>query len=197
VLQPSEEFGLAQRWGWLVLRGVVAILFALLAFARPGVMGVSLVLAFGAFVFIEGAATLFSAVHVGRANDRWGVMLVEGLLGLAVGVLAIVRPGVLALGFIWVIAAWAVVTGALAIVSAIRLRKVIRGEWAMMLAGALSVAFGLGVLVRPLAGGVAIVWWLGAYAMAFGVLSIVLGLRLRRFAHPTRRPPPQWADQPA
>jgi uncharacterized membrane protein HdeD (DUF308 family) len=182
MLMAKEDLGLASKWGWVVLRGVVGVLFGLIAFSRPGAMAASIVLVFGCYAFISGIATVVAAARSGRAGYSWGALLVEGLLGIAVGAVALLWPASTALAFVWLIACWAIISGVLEIASAIRLRKVIEHEWALGIAGALSVAFGLLMLYRPIAGGLAVVWWLGAYALIFGVMMIVLGFRLRSFA---------------
>jgi uncharacterized membrane protein HdeD (DUF308 family) len=179
--------GLASRWGWVVARGAVGILFGLIAFARPGAMAFSIVLLFGCYAFASGISMVIAAARTGKAGGSWGALLLEGLLGVAIGALAVVWPGTAALTFVWLIGCWAIVTGVLEISSAIRLRKMIEHEWALGLAGLLSVAFGLLMFYRPIAGGVAVVWWLGAYALFFGVLMIVFGFRLRSFAHSEHR----------
>jgi uncharacterized membrane protein HdeD (DUF308 family) len=184
MLASRLEFGLASRWGWVVFRGVVAVLFGLLALARPGITWLSLILLFGVYAFVEGVANVISAARGGRAGEpRWGMLLVEGLLSIAVAALALMWPATTALAFVWVIGAWAIVTGVLEIVAAIRLRKMIEHEWAMGLAGALSIAFGFLALFRPMAGALALVWWLGAYAIVFGILLVVVGFHLRRVLH--------------
>jgi uncharacterized membrane protein HdeD (DUF308 family) len=181
------ETGLASRWGWLVFKGALGVLFGLLAFTRPGRMAFSMVLVFGCYAFIAGIATVVAAARSGRARVQgWGALLVEGLLGIAVGALALLWPASTALAFVWLIGAWAIVTGVSEIVGAVRLRKLIEHEWALGIAGILSIAFGLLMFYRPIAGGVAVVWWLGAYALLFGGLMIVLGFRLRSFAHARR-----------
>jgi uncharacterized membrane protein HdeD (DUF308 family) len=183
MLMAKSELGLASRWGWIVLRGVVAILFGLLAFSQPGTVGLALVLMFAAYSFVSGIGALVTAARGGRANDpRWGTFLLEGLVYVAAGIVAVLWPASTAMAFLWVIAFWAIITGALEIASAIRLRKAIEHEWALGLAGALSMAFGVLMLFRPLTGGLAVVWWLGAYAVIFGGLLVALGLRLRRVA---------------
>jgi uncharacterized membrane protein HdeD (DUF308 family) len=189
MLASKEEIGMgiASRWGWVVFRGVIGVLFGLIAFARPGAMALSMVLVFGCYAFISGIATIIAAARSGRAGERWGALLVEGLLGVAVGVLAVLWPTTMALTFVWLIGFWAIFSGVLEISSAIRLRKIIDHEWALGIAGALSIAFGLLMFYRPVAGGVAVVWWLGAYALLFGVLMIVLGFRLRSFAKTLER----------
>jgi uncharacterized membrane protein HdeD (DUF308 family) len=179
MLLEKEELSIASRWGWVVLRGVVAILFGLLAFSHPGAITLGLILTFGAYAFIGGISAIVSAARRERAGASWGALLAEGLLGIAVAVMAVLWPATSALAFIWVIGFWAVVTGVLEIATAIHMRKVIEHEWTLGLAGALSIAFGLLMLFRPVVGGLAIVWWLGAYAMVFGVLMVVLGFKLR------------------
>ena len=184
MLAEKAELGLASRWGWVVLRGVVAILFGLLAIAQPGTIGLAVVLMFAAYSFVSGIAALVSAARGGREGDsRWGMLLVEGLLYVAAGMAAVFWPASVALGFLWVVAFWAIISGGLEIASAIRLRKIITHEWTLALAGAISIAFGALLLFRPLVGAVAVVWWLGAYAMVYGVLMTVLGFRLRGYLH--------------
>jgi uncharacterized membrane protein HdeD (DUF308 family) len=190
MVESKGEAGLASRWKWLVVRGAVAVVFGFLAFTRPGAMGMSLVLLFGVYAFLAGVASIAAAARTGRVGEPgWGTLLVEGLLDVAVAVVAVLWPAATALAFVWVIGFWAIVTGGMAIATGVRLRRLIRGEWALMLAGALSVAFGALALYRPLAGGVAFVWWLGTYALAAGLLMIVVGLRLRTIAPPTRAHP--------
>ncbi len=187
MLGEKVEFGLASRWGWVVFRGVVAILFGLLAFAQPGTMGLTLILIFAAYSFVSGIGALISAARGGRAGDpRWGTFLLEGLLYMAAGIVAVLWPASTAVAFLWVIALWAIITGGLEIASAIRLRKVIDHEWALGMAGALSIAFGALLLFRPMIGALAVVWWLGAYAVVFGILITVVGFRLRGYARAHR-----------
>jgi uncharacterized membrane protein HdeD (DUF308 family) len=179
MMLEKAETGLASRWGWVVTRGVLGIVFGLIAFSRPGAMAFSMVLLFGCFAFAAGVATIIAAARSGRAGESWGALLVEGLLGLAVGAVALLWPASTALAFVWMIGAWAIASGALEIASAIKLRKILEHEWLLAIGGALSIAFGLLMFYRPLAGGVAVVWWLGAYALMFGVVMVVLGFRLR------------------
>src|SRR5690242_2171196 len=113
MVLEKEELGLASRWGWIVLRGVVAILFGLLAFSHPGAITLGLVLTFGAYAFIGGVAAIVSAARRERAGTSWGALLAEGLLGIAVAVIAVLWPASAALAFVWVIGAWAILSGAL------------------------------------------------------------------------------------
>jgi uncharacterized membrane protein HdeD (DUF308 family) len=167
----------------VILRGVVAILFGLFAFARPGAMSLGLLMLFAAYAFVGGIATVIAAARRGRAGSNWGMLLLDGILGIAVAVVAVLWPASTIVAFVWVISAWAIITGALEIASAINLRKVIEHEWALGVAGGLTFLLGLLMLFRPLAGGLAIVWWLGAYAIAFGVMNLVFGFRLRGWSH--------------
>jgi uncharacterized membrane protein HdeD (DUF308 family) len=198
MISTEEKFGLASRWGWVVLRGVIAIIFGLAAFSRPGAITLTLILLFGAYAFVGGVFAIVAAVRRGREGESWGWLLLDGVLGIIAAVCAVMWPAAMALAFVYIIGFWALFSGVMEIGAAIRLRKVIEHEWALGLAGALSVAFGLVMFYRPVAGGLAVVWWLGAYAIAFGVLMIVLGLRLRRIAHPRERRhlPPAGVPQP-
>jgi uncharacterized membrane protein HdeD (DUF308 family) len=184
MLSEKAELGLSSRWGWVVLRGVVAILFGLLAIAQPATIGLTVVLMFAAYSFVSGIGALVSAARDGReADSRRGMLLVEGLLYIAVAIAAVFWPASIALAFVWVLAFWSIISGGLEIASAIRLRNAMEHEWTLALAGVLSVAFGALLLFRPLVGALAVVWWLGAYAMAYGILMTVFGLRLRSYMH--------------
>lgn len=169
---------LARNWWTLALRGVIAILFGLMAFVWPGLTFVSLVLVFGVYAFLDGIFTLIAAWK-GRHGERWWVMLVEGLLGIAVGVIAFVWPGTAAFALLYVIAAWAVLTGILEIVAAIQLRREIENEWWLALSGAASLIFGVLLAIWPLTGLVVVTWIIGGYAIAFGVFMLLLAFRLR------------------
>ena len=142
-------------------------------------MAFGMVLLFGCFAFAGGIATVIAAARSGRAGSSWGALLVEGLLGIAIGVLAVLWPASTALAFVWLIGAWAFLSGVLEIACRDQAAQGDRDEWVLGIAGALSIAFGLLMFYRPLAGGVAVVWWLGAYALISGVMMIVLGFRLR------------------
>jgi uncharacterized membrane protein HdeD (DUF308 family) len=175
---------LERKWGWVVARGVAGILFGIIALARPTATWFTLIMLFAVFAFFEGIANVISAVVGGREGEpRWGTLLVEGLLSIAVAVLAVLSPARMSLALVWVIGFWAILAGGFRIVSAIRLRKLIDHEWAMGIAGAASIVLGLILLFRPLAGALALIWWLGAYAIVFGVSMIVVGFELRHAKH--------------
>jgi uncharacterized membrane protein HdeD (DUF308 family) len=170
---------LARNWWALVLRGFFDVLFGITAFVWPGITLAVLVLLYGAFALVDGSFAI-AAVLVGRTRGMpsWA-LLVEGLAGIAVGAITFFWPGITQLALLFLIAAWAVITGVFEIVAAVRLRKEIRGEWLLALSGVLSVAVGVALVVNPGAGLLAISWMIGTYAIIFGVLFIVLGFRLR------------------
>ena len=170
---------LAGNWWALALRGVAAIIFGLLAFVLPGVTLAALILLFGGYALVEGVLNVTAAVR-GRGDDQpWWALLLEGLVSIAAGIVAFAVPGLTALALLYVIAAWAIVTGALEIVAAIRLRRRITA-W-LALNGVLSIAFGALTMLVPGAGALSLVWLIGAYAIAFGALLLGLSLRLRRW----------------
>ena len=161
---------LARNWWALALRGLFAVLFGIVAFAWPGITLGALVLLYGAYALVDGVFAIAAAL-AGRAGGcPGGPCCWRALVGIAVGIMTFAWPGITALVLLYLIAAWAVVTGVLEIVAAIRLRKEIRGEWLLALSGVLSVLFGMALVVNPGAGALAVVWLIGAYAIAFGVL---------------------------
>ena len=173
---------LARSWGWVVLRGVAAILFGILAFARPNLTLTVLVIFWGAYALLDGLLALIAGLRIKDGGKPMWSLIVLGLLGIAAGVLTFLWPGLTAIVLLSFIAAWALVTGIFQVVAAIRLRKVITNEWMMVLSGLLSIAFGVLMLVRPNAGALAVIWIIGWYAILFGVLVVMLGFRLKGLA---------------
>jgi len=175
---------MTKRWWLLLLRGVAAIAFGVLAFIWPGVTLFTLVILYGAFALIDGILSL-AAAFASRSETvpRWWLVL-TGILGIAAGLIAMFWPGITALVLIVFIGAWAIVRGIMEIIAAIQLRKEIEGEWLLVLAGVLSVLFGLGVLIFPGTGALALIWLIAIYAVAVGIVMIMLALRLR--AHRSR-----------
>ncbi|MEW6269011.1 MAG: HdeD family acid-resistance protein [Thermodesulfobacteriota bacterium] len=173
---------LARYWWALVLRGVAGIVFGVLAFLWPGITLEVLILFFGAYMLVDGVFTVISAIG-GRAHTpHWGWLLLEGLLGIAIGIFTFVAPVVTAFALLMYIAAWALVTGVIEIIAAIRLRREIEGELWLGLSGVLSIGFGILLVIFPLAGALSIVWLLGIYAIAFGIVLVILGFRVRGMA---------------
>jgi uncharacterized membrane protein HdeD (DUF308 family) len=179
MIRDGIAMGLVDRWWSLALRGLFAIAFGVLAFTLPGGTLFALVLLFGCYAIVDGAFALVAGVKSRRQRRPWGLPVAHGLLGIAAGVIALVWPGITALALLYVIAAWAIMTGVLEIGAAISLRKQIEGEWLLGLTGALSVMLGVAMFAYPGAGALAVVWWIGGYAIVFGVLMIALAFRLR------------------
>jgi len=177
-------------WWALVLRGLVAIAFGVLAFVWPQITLTALVFLWGAYALVDGAFAIAAGVKSHGENKRWWVLLLEGILGVAAGLVAFLVPGITALALLILIAAWAMVTGAFEIAAAIQLRKHIKGEWLLALAGIASVLFALALLFNPAAGALALVWLIGAYSIVFGVLLIVLGVRLHSLVRSADRMSP-------
>jgi uncharacterized membrane protein HdeD (DUF308 family) len=179
---------LARYWWIFALRGVAAILFGIAAFLWPGITVTVLVLLFGAYVLVDGIFNLIAGIQARGERERWWVMILLGLAGIALGVLTFLWPDVTALVLLYFIAAWAIVTGVLEIAAAIRLRKEIEGEWLMALAGIASVIFGILLMVLPGPGAIALIWLIAAYAIVVGVLLLVLAFRLRSWRDALDRP---------
>jgi len=173
---------LADHWWIVLLRGVLAILFGVLAFAWPGLTVALLVLIWGAYALIDG---LFELVVGIRA--KYGALIVVGLLGIAAGVLTFVWPAITAIALLWIIAFWAIFAGVMQIAAAIRLREEIRGEWLLILSGICTVALGVLLLRYPSAGAVSIAWLIASFAVAWGILLVILAFRLKGWKTRTGR----------
>jgi uncharacterized membrane protein HdeD (DUF308 family) len=167
---------LAANWWALALRGLVAVLFGLLTFFLPGITLVTLVLLFGAYALVDGVFNVIAFFRV--ASHQWA-LLVEGVVGILAGLLTFAWPAITALALLYLIAFWAILTGIFEVVAGIRLRKTIANEWLLLLMGFLSLSFGLLILFAPGAGALAIVLWIGAYALVFGMFLLALAFRLR------------------
>jgi len=169
-------------WWVLALRGLAAVLFGILAFIWPGITIFTLVLLFGAYALVNGVLALVIAFKGPRRIRRFGSLIFGGLISVAAGVIAFIWPGMTAFSLVIVIAAWAIVNGIAEIVVAIRLRKEISGEWLLIVAGIASSLFGVCLFLNPLIGALVLVWWIGGFTFAFGILLMVLGFRMRRAA---------------
>src|SRR3954462_11901278 len=170
---------LARYWWLLLLRGIAAIVFGVLSFAWPGITLVTLVLFWGAFALVDGVLALANAFMGGNMRHRWWLALV-GLAGIAVGILTFAWPGVTALVLLVFIAIWAIVLGVFQIIGAIRLRKEIDNEWTLGLSGAVSVLFGVIMLIAPGAGALGLIWAIGSFAVVFGVLMVMAAFKLKK-----------------
>jgi uncharacterized membrane protein HdeD (DUF308 family) len=180
---PGGLATILQRTWWVVLvRGLAAIAFGILTWMQPGISLATLVLFFGAYSLVDGVFGAWAAIAGRKEHESWWVLLLQGLLGVAVGVMTFVAPGVTAIALLFYIAIWAIATGVLEIVAAVRLRKEIEGEWLLGLGGLASVAFGVLLMAQPGAGALTLLWLIAAYAVVFGVLLVVLAFKARGFA---------------
>jgi uncharacterized membrane protein HdeD (DUF308 family) len=179
---------LSRYWWMMLLRGVISIAFGVLIFTQPGISLKALTLLFGAFAFADGITSLISAFGGRKQNENWWILLLVGLCGIGIGVLTFISPAMTAIVLLFYIAAWAIASGLLEIVAAIRLRREIEGEWWLALGGLLSVAFGIFLMARPGAGVLALLWMIGAFAIAFGVVLIGFSFRARSFLKDAHTP---------
>ena len=179
---PSPE-ALVQNWWLFTLRGIFAIVFGLLALIFPGPTMLSLMILFSAYMLVDGIFGIISAVRaIRRKEDRWGLLIFEGLIDIAVGILAFLWPGITVVAFVLLVGAWAIVTGAVMTAAGFRL-NVSHGRWWLVLSGLLSLGFGTLLVIIPLIGAVVLTWWIGAYALAFGVALVIFSFKLRSRQH--------------
>jgi uncharacterized membrane protein HdeD (DUF308 family) len=173
---------LAKNWWLLLLRGIAAIIFGVLALAWPGLTLLTLILLYGAFALADGVLAIIAAITGGAPAPRWWLAIV-GLLGIAAGLLTFLMPGLTAIVLLFFIAGWAIATGVFQIVGAIKLRKEIDNEWFLILGGIVSVLFGIAMIMAPGAGALALVWVIGIYAVIAGALLVALSFRLKKHVH--------------
>ena len=169
----------ANRWWVVLLRGICAVVFGILAFVWPGLTLLSLVLLYGAYALVDGLLSIACGVAGSAAPRSWWVMITVGLLGVAAGIVTFLYPGITAVVLLVIIAFAAIGRGVFEIATGIRLRKEIEGEFWLILGGVLSLVFGVFLLLRPGVGALAVVWLIGAYAIVFGIVAMMLSFRLR------------------
>jgi uncharacterized membrane protein HdeD (DUF308 family) len=173
VIHP--RFG--QRWWMLLLRGLLAVLFGIVAFAMPVWTILVLTTVFAAFALIDGIIAVMAGVHA-----RWPLLIVLGVIGILAGLFAFFYPGPTAVTLLFIIAAWAIVRGAAEIAAAVQLRKVIPNEWSLILGGIFSVLFGVLLFANPAAGAISVIWIIGTYAIIIGLLLVYAAFRVKN--HP-------------
>jgi uncharacterized membrane protein HdeD (DUF308 family) len=173
-------------WSLLIVRGIVGLVVGFIAIMWPGITIAALVVVFGAYAIVDGVSNLVMGLKPAVSHERSWAQAFQGLIGIAAGVLTFLWPGITALALVFFIAAWAMMTGVLEIAAAVRLRRVITGEWRLLLSGILSMAFGIIVFAMPAAGAIGIAWMLGVYTAAAGAVLISLGVHLKS-AFPSRQ----------
>jgi uncharacterized membrane protein HdeD (DUF308 family) len=168
---------LARRWWTIMLRGVIAILFGIIALAAPGAILLSLALLFGIYLVADGIIGLVGTVRAVSLRGHWGALLAEAVLNILMGLVALFIPGAAVLAFVLLMAAWALISGGLMLWAALRLHAS-HGKWWLGLGGVVSLVWGVMLVVAPLMGAVVLTWWLGIYAILFGISLLVCGWRL-------------------
>jgi len=171
---------LARNWWAPVVRGAAAIIFGIVTFAMPIASLRALVLLFGVYALVDGIFNILAAVSGRTRGMPWWALVLAGLVGIATGLITFFVPAVTTLLLAYVIAGWAIAIGVLEIVAAVRLRKVITNEWWLGISGALAILFGVFMMLAPGAGALAMVLWIGAYALMYGIVLVAFGIRLRR-----------------
>lgn len=177
---------LSDNWWAVALRGLAALVFGVLTLVSPGISLAALVLLFGAYAVADGVLAIVAASRHRRAGEKWWVVALGGIAGIAAGIITFLMPAITALVLVYVIAARAIIVGAMEVAAAIRLRKVIKGEWLMALGGVASIVFGVLVALFPGIGALTVVLWIGAFSVVIGAMLIALAFRLRSWGrvHP-------------
>lgn len=168
---------LAESWWAVGLRGILGIIFGLICLLTPGIAVQVFVILFAAYMLVDGVFAIFSGIRAARNGERWGLLLLEGVVDLAAGAIAVLWPAITLVALIWVIAVWAIVSGALMLGAAFALNRD-HGRWWLALGGIASIIFGVLMVIEPLVGAVVLTMWIGAYAIVFGVVLLVLAFQL-------------------
>jgi uncharacterized membrane protein HdeD (DUF308 family) len=176
ILLDKLGAALARNWWLIALRGVLGVIFGVIALLMPITTILALVLLFSAYMIVDGAFAVYASIRAAQQGESWGLLLLQGIASLAAGAIAFVWPGITVLAFVLLIAAWAIVSGCLMLAAAFRTDN---GRWWLALGGAAALLYGILMIVAPLAGAVVLTWWLGAFALVFGVALVILAFQLR------------------
>jgi uncharacterized membrane protein HdeD (DUF308 family) len=168
---------LADNWWAVGLRGVLGILFGLICLLTPGIALGAFVILFAAYMLVDGAFAIVSGIKAARNGERWGLLILEGIVDIAAGVIAVLWPAITLVALIWLVAIWAIVSGALMLGAAFTL-NIDHGRWWLALGGIASLIFGILLVIQPLVGAVVLTMWIGAYALVFGILLLILAFQL-------------------
>jgi uncharacterized membrane protein HdeD (DUF308 family) len=180
IIDPRSAY-LARNWRTIAFRGVVAIIFGLAAVLLPATALSTLVLIFAAYMLIDGVVAIIAGLRAAAHHERWALFAIEGIVNLAAGVAAMLFPSLTVLVLVTILGVWAVISGVLLIVAAIRLHAT-HGRWWLAISGLVSLVWGVLLNLAPIAGALVLTWWLGAYALLFGIALLFLAFRLRRAA---------------
>jgi uncharacterized membrane protein HdeD (DUF308 family) len=187
---------LADSWWAVGLRGMLGILFGLICLLTPGVAVEVFVILFAAYMLVDGAFAIIAGIKAARNGERWGLLILEGIVDLAAGLVAVLWPAITLVALIWLVAVWAVVTGALMLSAAFTL-NIDHGRWWLALGGIASIIFGILLVIEPLIGAVVLTMWIGAYALVFGVLLLILAFQLHSRKEERERKAPAGAAKKA
>ncbi len=169
---------LARNWWAFAIRGVLGILFGILAFTLPGATMLSLVLFFAAYMLVDGVFAIIAAVRAAQRSEGWGLLALEGVVDIATGIVAFMWPGLTVVAFVFLVAGWAIISGVLMLAAAFKI-STDHGRWWLALGGIASIIYGVLLVAAPLIGAVVLTWWIGAYALVFGVSLLILAFKLR------------------
>ena len=177
-VNPPDSLGaaLARNWWLIALRGVLGVIFGVIALVMPVATILALVLLFSAYMVVDGAIAIYAAIRAARKQEGWGFLLFQGIASLAAAAIAFMWPGLTVVAFVLLIAAWSIVSGCLMLAAAMRTEQ---ARWWLVLGGAAALLYGFLMIVAPLSGAVVLTWWLGAFALVFGAALIILSLKLR------------------
>ena len=168
---------LAQNWWAFAIRGVLAIIFGLIAIFQPGVTMLSLVLVFSAYAFVDGTFAIIASVRAARRHERWGFLVLEGIVNIIAAALAFLWPAITVVSFVFLVGTWAILSGGLMLSAAMRLSGD-HGRWWLVLGGLASVIYGALLIFAPFVGALVLTWWLGAYAIVFGFALMAVAIKL-------------------
>ena len=183
---------LADSWWAVGLRGVVGILFGLICLLTPGIALGAFVILFSAYMLVDGVFAIISGIKSARSGERWGLLILEGIVDIAAGVVAFLWPLITVVALTWLVAIWAIVSGALMLSAAFTL-NIDHGRWWLALGGIASVIFGVLLVIEPLVGAVVLTIWIGAYALVFGVFLLILAFQLHSRKEERKRKAPAGA----
>ena len=185
---------LAESWWAVGLRGILGILFGLICLLTPGLAVEVFVILFAAYMLVDGVFAIAAGIKAARNGERWGLLILEGIVDLAAGLVAVLWPAITLVALVWLIAIWAVVTGALMLAGAFSL-NLDHGRWWLALGGIASVIFGILLVIEPLIGAVVLTLWIGAYALVFGIFLLILAFQLHSKQEERARKAPAGAKK--
>lgn len=193
-LSPSDAMSeaLARNWWVIAIRGVLGIVFGVIAFIRPDAAILAFILVFAAYALVDGVFAILAGIRAARQHERWGLLVLGGVASIAAGILAVLWPGITVIAFVLLLAAWSIVAGGLMVAAGFRLNRTHGRGW-LIFSGVVSVIYGVLLAIAPLIGAVVLTWWIGAWALVFGVSLLILAFRLHARRHD--RPPGTFASR--